>query len=154
MLSSTYSIKSRDDVAVECADDKRFDRKKIVLKANHFKVKMNAREVWQYKIAFLHPKKGPAVKTKEDRQGIFEAFVEQYVESEELVNQSGFDKTIARKTNYSMVFDGTDLAYHYVDLTKKGFWQQRQTRMNWNAALRNPIANSEEYVMASNRVCL
>ena len=69
-------------------------------------------------------------------------------------NQSGFDKTIARKTNYSMVFDGTDLAYHYVDLTKNGFWQQRQTRMNWKAALRNPIANNEEYVMASNRVCL
>lgn len=150
---SPYSVKKRDDVPHnEHEDEKKFARRKIVLKANHFKVKMNAREVWQYKIAFLHPVKGPAVKTKEDRRGIFDAFVEQYVESSAGLNKSGFDKTMVPKMNYSMVFDGTDLAYHYVDLTKQEFWQKRQTRLNWNEVLRNPIAHNDEYVMAKNRV--
>ena len=151
-MSSTYSLTNRDDIAVEDENDNKFGRRKIVLKANHFKVKMKAREIWQYKIAFLHPDKGPAVKTKEDRRGIFDAFVEQYVEGDAPLNQSGFDKTMARKTNYSVVFDGTDLAYHYADLTKQPFWQKHQTHSNWNKALHDPIAQNEEFVIASTRV--
>ena len=157
---SKLSVKPRDMVPDNDPDDpdfnRKFPRRKIVLKANHFKVKIQAKAVWQYKFAFLHPNKGPAVKTKEDRRGIFDAFVDQFVEAENKMNVSGFDATMRqeKKENYSMVFDGMDLAYHYVDLTKTKFWLENHTRQNWNKAIADPIARNDEYVdlLESNKV--
>ena len=154
--TSSYSVKARDKVPEkdESDFDQKFRRRKIVLKANHFKLKIQAKAVWQYKLAFLHPAKGPAVKTKEDRRGIFDAFVDQYVEAENKMNVSGFDATMRpeKKENYSMVFDGMDLAYHYVDLTKTDFWQGNCIKSNWNKAIADPIADNEQYRLAKNRV--
>ena len=158
IFSSGHLVKARDKVPEndEPDFDRKFQRRKIVLKANHFKLKIQAKAVWQYKFAFLHPAKGPAVKTKEDRRGIFDAFVDQYVEAENKMNVSGFDATMRpeKKENYSMVFDGMDLAYHYVDLTRTNFWQGNVIKANWNKAIADPIADNEEFRLARNRVRL
>ena len=44
-----------------------------------------------------------------------------------------------RKENYSMVFDGTDLAYHYEDLTLTQFWCENVKNENWNDAVAEHI---------------
>ena len=87
--SSNFTVKTRADVPDSGPEDDKFERKKIVLRANHFKLKIKARNVWQYKLAFLHPEKGPAIKTKEERRGIFDAFIEQYVDNSDKLNVSG-----------------------------------------------------------------
>ena len=87
--TSSYNVKTRSQVPDEGPEDNNFRRKQIVLRANHFKLKIKARNVWQYKIAFLHPDKGPAIKTKEERRGIFDAFIDQYVNSADKMNVSG-----------------------------------------------------------------
>ena len=53
-----------------------------------------------------------------------------------------------RKENYSMVFDGTDLAYHYEDLTLTDFWLQNAQLGNWNEAVSQHIVNNEQFRMA------
>ena len=62
----------------------------------------------------------------------------------------GFDATMKqeRNENYSMVFDGTDLAYHYEDLTLTNFWLQNARMQNWNQAVSDHIINDENFQMA------
>ena len=87
--SSNFTVKTRAEVPDSDPEDDNFKRKKIVLRANHFKLKIKAQNVWQYKLAFLHPDKGPAIKTKEERRGIFDAFIDQYVNDADKMNVSG-----------------------------------------------------------------
>ena len=62
----------------------------------------------------------------------------------------GFDATMKpeRKENYSMVFDGTDLAYHYEDLTLTDFWVKNAKTQNWNEAVSEHIVKDEQFRMA------
>ena len=62
----------------------------------------------------------------------------------------GFDATMKpeRKENYSMVFDGTDLAYHYEDLTLTDFWLKNAKTKNWNEAVSEHIVKDEQFRMA------
>ena len=105
-------------------------------------MKLRATTIYQYKLAFLPPESGPALKTKEDRRELFEKLVEQYVNT--TADVSGFNTTanesvLERQNGLGMVFDGVDLAYFYKDLTKYEFWTTNQNTGNWNVALKTGV---------------
>jgi len=56
-------------------------RRKIILRANHFKVNITLKKLWQYRIDWTTPESGsaPALKTKEERRAAFQSFVDQYI---------------------------------------------------------------------------
>ena len=93
----------------------------------HFKVKIRAQNLWQYKIAFLPSEKGPSVTSREEKWSLFNAFVSQYINKS--LDESGFNATMVQSNGIGMVFDGEGLAYYYKDLEKENFWEAR--RQNW-----------------------
>ena len=80
-------IPSRKDV-IDCAEkykenpkiDGKF--KTIKVNVNHFKIKIKAQALWQYKIAFLPSASGPSVTTREHKWSLFGAFVTKWIENE------------------------------------------------------------------------
>lgn len=71
----------KDVIEQPSKEKKEFARKKIKLRANHFKVNIETRQLWQYRIDWSAPESGsaPALKTKEERRAAFNSFVEQYI---------------------------------------------------------------------------
>lgn len=80
-------IPSRKDV-LDCAEkykenpkiDGKF--KKIKVNVNHFKIKIKAQALWQYKIAFLPSERGPSVTSREEKWSLFNSFVTQCIDNE------------------------------------------------------------------------
>ena len=152
-------------VGTESHKPVRLETKEIRLNANYFKLKIRARTIYQYKLAFLPPRSGPALKTREDKRELFEALVEQYVNR--TADESGFNATcndsiLVRQKGLGMVFDGVDLAYFYKDLTKEALWREKRKSGNWNKALRdeveqgtrNPGGNSAGLVSSLNKIVM
>ena len=72
-------IPSRTDVENRRGRDKEFKRTTIALKANHFKVKISTKGLYQYRIDWSPPmeRTAPPLKSKQDRKKAFEAFFKQ-----------------------------------------------------------------------------
>ena len=56
--------------------------KLIKVNVNHFKIKLKAQALWQYKIAFLPSENGPSVTSREEKWSLFNAFVTQCIDNE------------------------------------------------------------------------
>ena len=56
--------------------------KTIKVNVNHFKIKLKAQALWQYKIAFLPSDLGPSVTSREEKWSLFNAFVTQCIDNE------------------------------------------------------------------------